>query len=236
MASGGGSGSLDRGLLDGGGGITLEFPKADVNDLFSAMVRGQKEFGWSLPKAVKAGSWAVVNALKTSTRESPKKRKFYADLEDQRRIQEQKKRDAATRRLGYDPTKTKDQLWVAKGKRGNKLYFRAKGKREANKHPFVVIEYHRLARNSWAWGMGSLGRSGDQSYPTSRSRGVVRRHVDVSSDLRGVDPWVKITNKLNYIVDALRGGANSVDSAMRRAADGLMHRIDKEIVRKVTGK
>ena len=232
LRSGGGSGGMDRGLVDYGGGITFDFPKRDASNFFKSMERGRVELGWSLGNSLRRGSWALINSIGTSTKVAPAKRKFHKDLDDSRRIEKQKKTDCETKRLGYNPVKQKEQLWVVKTKLGNKRYFRAKGKREANKHPFVRIANRGLAKYSWAWGMGSLGGRGSSTDVTQSAKQKAPRRVQVTSNLRGDDPWVKVTNKLDYITSALRGGLHSVDTAMERAARGLQHEIDKTLAKK----
>lgn len=219
-------------LSGAGDGVFVDFKQSDINNLFNAMERGRKELGWSLPYAVKRASWNVVEKLQTSVKIAPKKREFEADEKDKERVREQRNYERRMRARGVEPEAAKAQLWIAKSKRGNKLYFRAKGKAEANKHPFVVIGNRGLAKASFAWGMGALGKRGGKGDTTKRAQKNARRNVEVSSNLKSNDPWVEIHNRLDYIMDAFKtSGSHAVDSAMRRAASGLTKEIEKRIER-----
>jgi len=57
------------------------------------------------------------------------------------------------------------------------------------------------------------------------------RFTTYERHLRGSDPYVKITNTLPFIVGALKDGARTVSSALSKAADAMMHSIDKQLER-----
>jgi hypothetical protein len=46
------------------------------------------------------------------------------------------------------------------------------------------------------------------------------------------DPWIRMTNTLGYVTDALKGGESDISSAMGRAARAMEHSIDAELRRK----
>lgn len=216
-----------------GAGIEIEFPQSDIDSVFKAMAAGQRELGWTLAHGVKKVAWAISSSLGTSARIAPKYRKFYADLEDQRRIQEDKLHNKNMRSAGYLSVKGKDQLFVAKGKTGKKLYFRARSEAQAKKHPFVIIKNRGMAKASFSWGMKWLGRQGSMAGVGKGGKFYGSKYIRVQSDLKGANPQVKITNRVSYILDALRGGPQAVDTAMERAASSLMHEIENTLRKKL---
>jgi len=231
-SSGGGTGRVDRGAIDGPA-LSIDIPAKDVSALFKAMARGQKELGWSLPRSVWRASWNVVEKLGTSTNVADPFRKFSRSQEEDKARKLIQGRNQRARKRGQPEVKVPYPLWKSTDK-NHKFQFRAANKSEAKKSPFVRIWNRGLAASSWAWGMGVFGRRGNVRGATRNAKNLATRHIQVSSDKNPKNPWVKITNRLGYIMNALKGsGYHAVDSAMRRAASGLEKEITKTLERKM---
>lgn len=191
--------------------VTIDFPHRDVAALRRQMSRAVRVLGKSQGQAVRFGAWAVASSLGASTKVAAARRPI---------------REVATSRLGTR------KFQVTSYKQGSKQEFDlyAKNKRAANAAAQVKIGFRGLAKASWMWGIKALGSSrGASGKMTKAARKGGRQHIDVAKHLKGDNPSVKITNKLGYIMDALRGGPKDVGTAMARGARQMAKIIDSKI-------
>ena len=89
-----------------------------------------------------------------------------------------------------------------------------------------IYRYRRigLAKASWKW----ASRKAKKRAAAERNQEiapVVERHMAVYADEQAKS--VRITNRLNYIIQAMDGGYNAVQDALRAAGNRLMHWIDE---------
>jgi hypothetical protein len=208
--------------------VEIKFPKEDVREIFRAMERARKELSNTWGGAIRMAGITLSQSMGTSTRVSPKTRPFKI----------LQKRSA---RGGKPATMLVE--WEKESRSGKKTQqgiIEGTGVRDAKKHPFIRIGMQGLAKSSWKWAAKAARTPGAVKLPakevarSAREWGI--RYSEGGSRFRGDDPYYRITNKLPYIEDALHGGANAPETAMRRAADGLNHWIDNEVKRRFGAK
>ena len=188
--------------------MTIQFSRADMAALQHQMRRAESLLGKSTPQAVKFAAWSVAKSLGASTRVSKPYRPYKA---------------VETSRKG-----TK-KFSVTSYKRGGKNTFDVYAPSVAalKKMPQVRIGNKGLAKGSWMWGIRALGSvSGSEKGISKGAKRYAARWMDVAKQLRGSNPSVTITNKLGYVIDALRGGPQAVSTAMARGARQMAHIID----------
>ena len=197
--------------------FTIEFARGDVAALQHQMRRAEKLLGKSSGQSVRFGAWAAAKSLGASTKVSGKYRPY---------------EEKETTRGGVK------KFEVTSHKRGGKNTFDwyARGVRELKKGP-ARIANRGLAKGSWMWGIRALGSgagAGKDVSAVAKSRS--RNKTVVVKSLTGSNPCVRITNRLGYIMDALRGGPQDVSTAMGRAARQMAKIIDAGVAKTVFGK
>ena len=187
--------------------VTIDFPHRDVAALRHQMARAVRVLGKSQGQAVRFGAWAAASSLGASTKVSKPRRPI---------------REVSTTRRGVR------KFQVTSYKQGSKREFDlyARDKREANAAPQVKIGFRGLAKASWMALGSSRGASGHMT-PAARKTG--KQHIAVAKHLKGDNPSVRITNRLGYIMEALRGGPKDVGTAMARGARQMARIIDSKI-------
>ena len=204
-------------------GVQIDWPEDDVRALWKQIERNRKEFGRSLGKSVKLAAWHLVRSMGADTRVAPKYRPY-------KEIKETKKqRDAKGGGKKYEIT-----TW----KGGQKKTFNIrskKGVKELKQMPQVRIGNRGLAKASWRFAVSQFGAKGGVSKKgiTRGAERYAKRHMDVKKKLNRDDAYVKITNRVDYIIEAMHGKKHAVDSAMARAARGMSHHIDEQIKKKM---
>lgn len=206
--------------------IQLDWPKEDVRAMWRQIERNQKELGRSLGSSVRFAAWHLIRSLGKDTQIAPKYRKYEEVYETPKQ-----------RKARGGGKKYRITSW--KGGRKKTFIIRSKkGVRELKRMPQVLIGNRGLAKASWRFAVSQFGSS----------RGVAKKgfapgiqkyagmKTDVKKRLKGDDPYVKITNRLDYIVDAMQGKERAVDSAMARAARGMSKHIDNQVVKKMGAK
>ena len=205
-------------------GIQIDWPEEDVKALWRQIERNQKEFGKNLGQSVKFAAYHLIKSLGADTRVAPKYRPY-------KEIKETKKeKDAKGGGKKYEIT-----TW--KGGRKKTFNIRSKkGVKELKQMPQVKIGNRGLAKASWRFAAGGIGRKSAVRKSKSWGKWAARsagRNVDVEKNFKTNDAYVRITNRLDYITDSMRGKDHAVDSAMARAARGMSHHIDEEIKKKL---
>lgn len=198
----------------------IQFPRADVDAMFAQINRAQKELGKSSKESIKWAGAVLVRSLGAST----KAVKANAVREIVRNPDGFIQRDRRAARFGVNRfTSTGVQfLPIRSVGRGGELITEATDPRIVN-HRKRQIPYKGLAKRSWRFLANVVPRGG-------------RIHVDGVPDLgnaswRGgeTDPTLTITNKVNYMEKALKGGKSAIELAMGKASRSLAKRIDNAI-------
>lgn len=199
-------------------GVSIEFPHRDVAAIQRQMARAADVLKKSQPQAVRFGAWAVASSLGASTRVAKKKRPM---------------QEIQTSR------KTQRKFEVESYKSGAKKLFEiyARTKQEAVKSSAVRIGKHGMAKASWMWGIKAIGGgpAGSAAGASKSAKRAARQHIEVAKKLQGDNPSVRITNRLGYIMDALRGGPKDVSTAMERAAKQMAKIIDSKMPKGLFG-
>lgn len=113
----------------------------------------------------------------------------------------------------------------------NLFNFYARTKQEAAKAPAVRIGKHGMAKASWMWGIKAIGggAAGSSAGVSKSAKRAAQQHIAVVKHLKGDNPSVRITNRIGYIMDALRGGPKDVTTALARAASQMERIINSKM-------
>ena len=232
----------------------IEFPQADVDDMFRQMERARKELGKSFKDSLQWGGALLVRSLAASTKQVPKSqiRPIVRNPDDRWKTDRRrapfgvmKYKDGKQvflpifrggefgRRRFYDP---RTVSWFEHyGPQKNTWRKVASGPDPANPEiivPGIMTDKRRniprkgFAKRAWGW----LGKQ-------MRRGGMIR--VDGVPDLGYVkwtggtaDPTVTIVNRVNYADKALKGGKMAIENAMGRASQAMLGRINRLIEKK----
>ena len=198
-----------------------ELSRQDVGRLMRQMHATARDLGLSLANAVKFTGWAVADAFRTSTKESPKRRKL-TELKD--------------RPLTRRGNKTFLAVRLHRGRKTTYNVF-AKNKREANKLPQVQIKNRGLARKAWHFPQKQLGSGRGGGRVGASAVKIARRHGSAELHLEGDNPWVRITNSLDYAADAFKtSGRQTVNSVAERAARRMQKITAAKVAKKLGAK
>jgi len=221
--------------------ITATIDPRSMASLQKAMSRAVTETGRTSHNALKWGLYSCAVALAKRTRKAPKNRKVIADAEGVKGVM----MFQAGKEKFVPLTAGNIQFRQFIGKGGVKMvqvfpsrkyytleeFTRMSVTRLKGSLDIVQIKRAKMAQESWLWMSRNTGRS---------SRGNVG---DVSNV--GAVVWtkgalgtesVRLENKLNYILDAMKNGWSSVNEAIYKAGRAMEHMIDKgvkETLRKI---
>lgn len=206
--------------------VSIDFPKADVRALFAQMDRAQREFGMGLPRVTKWGAWQVAQSLGAAT-QTP-----------ERDVVKSSKRRTVEAVKGSASAKGNKQFQVVSHRKGVRNTFSvwAKSKREANQLPQAKIGNWGLAKASWMWGVKKLGSGAKFGFATPGARSNAARNVEITMSMRRDDPWVRIVNRLPYIIEAMRGREMAISAAMGKASRAMAHTIDGKLKKQMGAK
>jgi hypothetical protein len=201
--------------------VGIEFPKKDVSELWRQIERAQKELGKDIGQAVRFGAWSVARSLGVVTNVSKKYRPYKAVKQSR----------------GKSNYKGVKKFTVTSWKKGNKNKFTVYAPKvsELKKMPQVRIGKAGLAKSSWMRGIRQIGGGQNISMAgtTKTAKDQGKRVIDVEKNLKSNNPFVKITNKLNYITDAMKGKEGAVTSAMGKASRAMAKIIDEKIKKRM---
>ena len=216
--------------------FSIEFPREDVRALFRAMERAQGVLGKSVPQAQRMAMKSVLSSMAASTKVS----KEFRDYKDTGRTSRSGQNKVYAVKTKYSTPRRKGKaLRVSwQGPWREQLIY-APNETELKQRRAVIIQMRGLAAESWrqAGVRGGVRltkaeratkRSAHNAYITKRA---AHRWVEWQSSSRGDDPYIRVTNRLPYINEALDGGPSAVSTAMARGARGLEHHIDKQLDR-----
>ena len=198
----------------------IQFPQADVSAMFAQMRRAQKELGKSSKESLKWAGATLVRSLAASTKEVKKTEK----REIVRNPDGFATRDRRVAKFGVNRfTKTgKVFLPIMYEKRGGLPITEITDPRLLN-HKKREIPHKGLAKKSWRFLAKVMPRGG-------------RVYVDGIPNLGGTswtggetDPTLTITNRVNYMDKALKGGKMAIENAMGKAARSLSKRIEDKM-------
>ena len=200
-------------------GVTFEWPQRDADALFASMERARRELNIPMGTAIKKAMNSVARSLGTSTAVAPKYRKYRLVKETAKQV-----RAKGGRKL-YE---------VTSDRRGKTFFVRAASIRDLKKDPRVIILRAGLAKKSWHWAAAKFGAAGAAGRGITQSaKSEAPKLVSTDGRFRGDDPFAKITNRVSYMGEALQGGAQSVDTAMSRAARAMEHQVDNLLQKKM---
>lgn len=215
----------------------IDFPRKDVNALYKQIKRATREIGLSVPQALRLSMRSVLNSLSTSTRVSDEYRE-YREVGISR--SKQNRVYAVTTRYRTPKRKGKSTRASWRGPLREQLIY-AYNENDLKTRPAVIIAMRGLAKESWKQA-GKKGNIKLNKVESSSARNAhnarimkraAHRWVEYTDSRKLDNPFVRVSNKLSYIENALQGGVNSVDTAMERAGRGLEKAIDKIAKRKL---
>ena len=234
----------------------IVFPKKDVVEMMRSMNDARQKLGVSVGRSVQMAGFHLAQSMGASTRVSKKTRKVIKNPHKDAKTDGRRakfgvmKYQRGTSEKKFVPIYRTGEYgtirFVDKGKfklSGRK--FRGENGRiydsrpdpatgipgpSVNRSPKRKIGMRGFAKSSWKAaaikakiGGGAVKISGVSSYAKNASFG----YAVGRSYLKGDDPYVMIGSSVSYIEKALYRRA--IEYAMRRAADGLEHRVDKEL-------
>lgn len=200
--------------------ITIEWPQADADALFAAMEKARRELNYDYPHSLRAGMKAVLQAVGTSTRVAPKRREI-------------------TNSLAIPPRKNLKAFDITgyfgkPRKLGTRTIF-AESKRNAIKY-HGTIGNRGLAKRTWSIAGKMFGASVMASAVKSYTDKLARNNVDVTKNYTGENQFIQVSNGLPYIEAAIDGGPNAINTAMQRAASGMLASVDRQIAKRMGAK
>lgn len=212
---------------------SIEFPQADVRELFAQINRAQSALGRTMGHSLQMAVKHLMQSLMASTRQAPASRK----------VQE----------IAYNPKSGNAHYsryksfavtgWMRDGKTGprvNRTDIISAESIETAKRYHGSVPWMGLAKESWRAALRSkrmsfaLGSAPSSRYVAKMKRAAAK-YGKMQADFSGKsqDPYCIITNRLSYITAALAGGQQAVSTAMERAARGMMKSIDGQLAKKM---
>lgn len=191
--------------------IKLEFSDADRQRLDTLLQRLQSELGKSAEEGVRFAAVGVAKSLGASTRKAPKLLKLREN------------------KPGLDKTHPVKSFpyFVTRYARGEpyRSWVHAKADPEkARRNPRAG-----LAARSWFWALDDIGAYVSFS-PLKRPAGAVSGVLQ-----KGANPSITITNRLNYILQAVRlGGPRGVETALERGTKAGIAYLDRRLAKAVS--
>ena len=197
----------------------IQFPQADVDAMFEQMRRAQKELGKSSKESLKWAGATLVRSLAASTKEVKKTEK-----REIVRNPDATDKDRRRARFGVNRLTRAGKVFlpIMYDKRGGTPITEITDPRLLT-HKKREIPHKGLAKRSWRFLARVMPRGG-------------RIYVDGVPNLGGTawtggesDPTLKITNRVNYMDKALKGGKMAIENAMGKAARSLSKRIENAV-------
>ncbi len=204
--------------------ITIDFPAEDVRAMMRAMQRQAAELGAGLKLQIKTAAGMVARSMATMTYEP------HRDV-----VKSTKRRKSELVKATVERKFTNQEYLVKRWYQGKLRTFSiyAPSKTAANKMSQVKIGNWGLAKASWMFGLKKLGPGAKFGFATQSARRGAYQATTVEMNLNPVDPWVRITNRLPYILDVVPGGESALNGAMGKAARAMEHSIDEQLKRKM---
>lgn len=200
--------------------VSMEFDQRQVDALFRQIEAAQRLLNYDIGRAVGAAARSLLASLSASTRIAPKQRKITEVSEVQ-------------------PSQRGLHVFDIEGYFGKP---RKHGVKRVQSHSletarrrYAMIRNRGLAKLTWKSAASALKLSILDALGASAGDAAKKapRYVATQSKFSGMESFVLIRNRLDYIEQAMQNGSRSVDTAMQRAADGMEHSIEKQLVKRM---
>jgi hypothetical protein len=198
--------------------VDIDFPREDVRAMMRAIHRAEREVGKGLGNGMRMAGFTLAKSLGASTKIAPRYREY---------------KQVPTTRKGQ---KKYEVVSFIGGKKHTFETYR-RGVRELKKNA-ALIGRRGLAKGSWLWGARRAGQGRAVAKKDIRPSALrfAERHAGGEGRYRGDDPFIRITNQLPYIEQAMHGGPKAIEDAMRRGAKGLEIWLDDLLKKKMDAK
>jgi len=195
-------------------------PQAQIKALHDAMKYAGEKLDMDAGEAVKFGGWAVASSCAAATNVAKQYRSYI------------QRRKPKTTKTGKKPG-----TWRVKFDGTGKEYFVNAGSiGELKRHRAVVIFQRGLAKAAWLWNTERASRaamaSGAPKYDnriTVNAKRVAGKFGAVEFGGTRNDPWMRVSNKLQYAMDALKNGQSSIADATGKAARRMVTIINAKV-------
>lgn len=206
---------------------TIEFPQADAAALLAQMNRAQKNLGMSVGRSIMQAVKHVSASLGTSTKVSDEFRPYFP-------VGRTRKGDkiifnVQTYRAPHSYKGKFKQKFSRNGALRTSVAY-AKDEAQLKTFPSVRIKFRGLAKRSWSAFRGAARASSKEI--STYAMAAASRHMYFEANLKGDNPYAMVTNRLDYITDALQGGENAVETAIGRAARGMEDSVNRQIIKR----
>jgi hypothetical protein len=232
--------------------VNIDFPQADINAMNEAFKRYVDYYKGNIPKTVEKTCVQIIKALRGSTKVSPKIRPLVRNplnlkgLDLRRAVWGVNKYKngmpyfspiAGSGEYGKIRYRSKKSLTVMEwdkqtGKRQKvnitnaDLEMAGRSDLMLKNHPKRKINRSGLAKSSWGWMLGKLGKAAAFNQPEISGSTTVEK---INNAMSGIFA-ISLTDKLKYIRKSMTGG-NPVASALSRATNMMRYDMG-EITRK----
>ena len=199
---------------------TIEFPRGDVDALFRQIDRSSRLLGKDMVHSLNSAAMFVARSLGASAKVAPKERKV------------QELAISTSKREGV-------KSWGVTGWFGRPRTYQTKILRTSKGEAYVkerlgMIRRRGLAKKTMA-NMGKKVGGLSSVHMGGGAEDLARLAAKHGTSERGGgsdDPWIRMTNDLNYATDSLKDGDRSIETAMGRAASAMEKSIDAQLRRK----
>lgn len=205
--------------------LTIEFPQEEVDKLIQAMTYASDKLSLDMGQAMKQAVNRLVASFGASTKIAPKYRTVTL-LPQERSPRKDLKAFGIE---GYSGKPKRKQLKI--------VY--ARNKTNAKKK-HALIRSRGLAKMTWRMAAKSVvGRVSGMTFKSINAAVLAKTaniHIDTRADFKGRlggEVYAEIHNSLPYIIPAMKGGKQSIDTAFQRAASGLIKSADKQLERRL---
>jgi hypothetical protein len=210
--------------------VYIDFPHADVAAMQVQMQRFASAFGKDIVEEIKFATWAIASALSAATKVAPKTREIEQATEANtgeasRILAPLKSRSGKSR---YD-------VYSLKGGKSKVFPIYHFSKMAAKRDKRAIIGMRGLAKSSWFFAQRKYGRGGGGAGgATGNAKRWGERLTETEEKLRGLEPHIKITNRVEYATQAFKsGGPQTVNNACERAHKQMAHILDGKIAKKL---
>jgi len=221
--------------------LDIKLDPSSLAEFSRAMQQIEKRGKKTVGAAVRIGTKSLTDTLSGQTRQSAKVRKIVKNPDPKKarlspygvmRYRKGKEvfmplaRTGEYGRVRYVDRKTmRVKEWDRTTGEVRYVTFTAKDAPELSmtKNKRRLIKRSGMAKKSWryAYSSGSSGMNGSISR-------IVRHAVTVTRRFRGENPYVKISNRLNYVREAFMGSPDqAVSAAFKGAAQSMMHKLNE---------
>jgi hypothetical protein len=211
--------------------ITVHPTAASVAAVQRSMAVLEREMGLTVRESVQWGATAVGRSLSAATGIAPKHRAVERRRIEIARTSKKTGKALKPRMVNawgvlYDVPRPgfPSGTWRS-------IPAKMRGKRAAQNSLMGTIRNRGLAKMSWWWAHKKAGGSGMAQTGTRFAIAQAMRFGDSTASLTGSSPYVILRNKLDYALQALKGGPAAVGVAFQKASRGMLHRMRETLKR-----